>query len=147
MTSATSDILSILPHRPPMLLIDQVLELTEGQQASAQVFINPEWDIFAGHFPLHPLLPGIYLTEILAQTAGVMLLSVPAHRECLPVLFEINHMRFLHPVHPGDTLRTEAALKMVSENMYVCKVSAWMGERRVAKGELTMVLVAHQDHT
>lgn len=140
MTLSSSDLLTILPHRPPMLLLDLVSELSPGQSACGQVFIDPKWDIFAGHFPLHPILPGIYITEIMAQTAGAMLLSVPEHRGCLPILFEVSHMRFLRPVHPGDTLRTEVSLKMTSEHMYVCRALAYVGEHCVAKGELTMVL-------
>lgn len=144
MTLSYDDILSLLPHRPPMLLLDRVTELTPGQSASAQVYIDPNWEIFAGHFPLHAVLPGIYLTEILAQTAGVMLLSLSENQECLPVLFEIGQMRFLHPVHPGDTLRTQVCLKLSAEQMHVCRTRAYVGDRCVAKGEVTMAVQAWQ---
>ncbi len=142
MTLSYDEILSILPHRPPMLLIDSASALIPGQSVCTQTYIDPEWDIFVGHFPRLALLPGIYLTEIMAQAAGIMLLSLPEHKGCLPILFEVNQMRFLHPVHPGDTLRGEVTLKVASGQMHVCRARAYTGERCVARGELTMAVGA-----
>lgn len=136
----TSDILSILPHRPPMLLVDEVSDLIPGQNASAQVYISPKWELFAGHFPDYPVLPGIYITEAMAQAAGVMLLTMPGSEGCLPLLFEVGRMRFLHPVLPGDTLCTQIRLSESSDTMYTCQASSCVEGRCVARGRLTLSL-------
>ncbi|MCI8894542.1 MAG: beta-hydroxyacyl-ACP dehydratase [Lachnospiraceae bacterium] len=136
----TADLLSILPHRPPMLLVDEVSDLICGQRASARVYIRPDWEVFTGHFPDRPVLPGIYITECMAQAAGAMLLAAPDNRGCLPLLFEVSRMRFLHPVLPGDTLCTQAALSEAAGDMYVCTAASYVGERCVARGRLTLAL-------
>lgn len=136
----STDILSLLPHRPPILLVDEVFGLLPGRQASAQVYLCPEWELFAGHFPGHPVLPGIYITECMAQAAGVMLLAVPGNRGCLPLLLEVNRMRYLRPALPGDTLRTQVTLAEASGAMYACKASSYIGDCCVAKGQLVLSL-------
>lgn len=70
------EVLNVLPHRDPMLLIDEVSRLVPGSEAVATFFVRPDWDIFRGHFPGQPVLPGVYSLEAMAQCAGLLLLSL-----------------------------------------------------------------------
>lgn len=135
-----SDIQAILPHKAPMLLIDQA-ELAEDGALHAKVHIHPDWDIFRGHFPGHPILPAIYITESMAQAADLILLTIPGNEGKLPLFLGISQMRFLRPVVPGDTLELSAKLECDSgDDMYDCAVSASVGGKRVALGKITLAL-------
>ena len=75
---------TVIPHREPMLLIDEVLEMVEGERIKTTLYLDPELDFFRGHFPGEPVMPGVLTVESMAQTADVLLLSMPAaafHRD------------------------------------------------------------------
>ena len=76
------EVLEILPHRPPMLLIDAASRLVPGSEAVATFYIDPQRDIFRGHFPDHPVLPGVYALEAMAQCADLLLLSAERYAGC-----------------------------------------------------------------
>ena len=129
----------ILPHRSPLLLVDEA-ELEENE-ASANFFVSPEMDIFKGHFPECPVLPGIYLTESMAQTADILILSMEGNRGKLPFFSSVNKMRFIRPVYPGNTIILKASVTADSGNgMYECSVSALVGGKKAAQGSLTIAL-------
>jgi 3-hydroxyacyl-[acyl-carrier-protein] dehydratase len=103
-----SDIMALLPHRFPFLLIDRVLEITrrKGLVAIKNVSINEPF--FAGHFPGYPIMPGVLVVEAMAQAGGVLLLTEIPDRENKLVLFSgIERAKFRRPVVPGDQLRIE----------------------------------------
>lgn len=136
-----TEIKAILPQRDPILLVDQVNELTAGSEIEASVYIDPDWDIFRGHFPGKPILPGIYITECLAQTAAVLLLSCSEHQGKLPLLFQVGQMRFLRTVTPGSEMQMIASVSAdVGNGMYDCKVRAFVSEKKVASGMITLAL-------
>lgn len=101
-------ILQCLPHRYPFLLVDRILE-TEGEQRVVgikNVTINEPF--FQGHFPGHPIMPGVLIVEAMAQTGGVLLLSALERPEEKVVYFmSLDGVRFRRPVVPGDQLRME----------------------------------------
>ena len=107
-----SEIETLIPHRPPFLWIDRVEELEPGVRCVAVKFVDPANPIFAGHFPAKPILPGVFLIEAVAQTAGVMLgsaaLQVAARSGGgVALLAAVNRFKFLKPVTPGQELRVE----------------------------------------
>lgn len=141
MSLSQTQIKEILPHRSPLLLLDSVSELIPGMSIVSSVTINPKWDIFSGHFPDYPVLPGIYITEGMSQAAALMLLSIPERNGKLPLLFQLQQIRFLHSVFPGDVMELKASLKCeLGNEMYDCKVSSYVNGKKIAYGIVTMAL-------
>ncbi len=102
------DILKILPHRFPFLLIDRVTELVRTKRIVALKNVTINEPFFAGHFPNFPIMPGVLVVEAMAQAGGVLLLSEFPDREQKLLLFTgIERAKFRRPVVPGDQLRIE----------------------------------------
>ncbi len=136
-----SDILKILPHRPPMLLIDRADDCVPGVSSKASLYIDPAWDVFRGHFPDAPVLPGVYLLESMAQSADLLLLTISGNESLIPYFFSADHMRFLRPVMPGDMVDLFAALSSApGGGLYECRVSASVGGHKCASGLITIAL-------
>ncbi len=105
------EIMSLLPHRYPFLLIDRVLEMEPRKRIVAikNVTINEEF--FQGHFPDYPIMPGVLMVEAIAQTGGALLLTeIPDRDSKLMVFTSIENARFRRPVIPGDQLRIEVTV-------------------------------------
>jgi 3-hydroxyacyl-[acyl-carrier-protein] dehydratase len=101
-------IMSILPHRYPFLLIDRVLESSRKKRIVAIKNVTINEPFFQGHFPDYAIMPGVLMVEAIAQAGGVLLLpEVPDHEHKLLVFSGINEARFRRPVTPGDQLRIE----------------------------------------
>src|ERR1017187_6242143 len=101
-------ILKILPHRYPMLLVDRVIELIRTKRIVAIKNVTINEPFFAGHFPDHPIMPGVLVVEAMAQAGGVLLLTEFTDRNEKLLLFTgIERARFRRPVIPGDQLRIE----------------------------------------
>jgi 3-hydroxyacyl-[acyl-carrier-protein] dehydratase len=141
-----SEIETLIPHRPPFLWIDRVEELEPGVRCVAVKFVDPANPVFAGHFPAKPILPGIFLIEAVAQTAGVMLGSssreVSAKSDArgrVALLAAVNRFKFLKPVTPGQTLRVET--KKLTDALQLACIggTVWVDGEMVANGELTVV--------
>lgn len=101
-------IMSILPHRYPFLLIDRVLEVTPRKRIVAIKNVTINEPFFTGHFPEYAIMPGVLMVEAIAQAGGVLLLpEIPEHETKLMVFSGIDRARFRRPVTPGDQLRIE----------------------------------------
>jgi 3-hydroxyacyl-[acyl-carrier-protein] dehydratase len=141
-----SEIETLIPHRPPFLWIDRVEELEPGVRCVAIKFVDPANPIFAGHFPAKPILPGVFLIEAVAQTAGVMLgsatpeVSAKSHEGVVALLAAVNRFKFLKPVIPGQTLRVETKKLTEALQMACIDGTVWVDGEIVAKGELSVVL-------
>ena len=106
------DILKILPHRYPFLLIDRVIELVRMKSIVALKNVTITEPFFQGHFPEKPIMPGVLIVEAIAQAGGLLLLTeVPNRDEMLMVFTGIEKARFRRPVVPGDQLRIEVVVK------------------------------------
>ena len=106
-------ILSVLPHRYPMLLVDRVLKIEPGQRISAMKNVTINEDMFNGHFPGHPVMPGVLLLEGMAQTGAILLLAdmeQEVRQSKLLVFTSVERGRFRRPVIPGDQLLYEVEM-------------------------------------
>jgi 3-hydroxyacyl-[acyl-carrier-protein] dehydratase len=127
-----AEIMRILPHRYPMLLIDRVIELRAQERAVGIKNVSANEPFFQGHFPGDPIMPGVLILEALAQAAAAMTMaSLGAATHGKPVYFMgVDEAKFRRPVRPGDQLRLEIALQRQRLGVWKFK-----GEARV-QGEL-----------
>ena len=107
------EITQILPHRYPMLLVDKITELEAGHRIVGLKNVTATEEFFQGHFPGHPVMPGVLLLESMAQVAGVLILVSRNTPGALSYFAKIEKARFHHPVRPGDTVVTEAILEVL----------------------------------
>src|SRR5262252_123727 len=107
-----NDLISILPHRYPFLLIDRVIDLTRKQRIVAIKNVTINEPFFQGHFPNLPIMPGVLIVEAIAQAGGALLLTEVKDRERKLMVFTgIERARFRRPVVPGDQVRIEVEVK------------------------------------
>jgi len=105
------EIMAILPHRYPFLLIDRVIEMERRQRIVAIKNVTINEPHFTGHFPDYPIMPGVLMVEAIAQTGGALLLTeIPDRDEKLMVFTGIDNAKFKRPVTPGDQLRIEVTV-------------------------------------
>jgi 3-hydroxyacyl-[acyl-carrier-protein] dehydratase len=140
------DILKILPHRYPLLLIDRVVELKRKQRIVAIKNVTINEPFFIGHFPGLPIMPGVLIVEAIAQAGGALLLTEVEDRSDKVMVFTgIERAKFRKPVSPGDQLRLEVELKGWREvpGMTAAKMQgyAFVGERKVAEAIVSCQLV------
>jgi 3-hydroxyacyl-[acyl-carrier-protein] dehydratase len=108
-----AEIEQIIPHREPLLLIDEVVDLTPGLAAAARKRVRDDEWYLAGHFPGRPVMPGVLIVEALAQTGAVAVLSEAENRGRLALFAGIDGCRFKRIVEPGDTLDLRCELERV----------------------------------
>lgn len=130
----------LLPHRYPFLLVDRVIELEMGKRVTAIKNVTINEPFFKGHFPGHPVMPGVLIIEALAQAAGVLfqLSANPDEHDgsALYYLVKIDKARFNAMVVPGDQLRLEVELKRLLRGMGMFVAHAMVGDKEVASCEL-----------
>ncbi len=135
------DIQMILPHRYPFLLVDRILEVKEGKRAVGLKNVSINEPFFPGHFPNHPVMPGVLIVEALAQVAAFTVLGRGEMKGKLGYFTGIDKMRFRRPVIPGDQLRLEAELLRQRAKMAKARVQATVAGEVAAAGEITFALV------
>ena len=140
------DILKILPHRYPLLLIDRVLELKRKERIVAIKNVTINEPFFVGHFPGLPIMPGVLIVEAIAQAGGALLLTeVDDRHDKVMVFTGIERAKFRRPVSPGDQLRLEVEVKgwRVVPGMTAAKMQgyAFVGEKRVAEAIVSCQLI------
>jgi 3-hydroxyacyl-[acyl-carrier-protein] dehydratase len=106
-----ADIMRIIPHRYPFLLVDRIVELEPGRRAVGIKQVTANEPQFTGHFPERPIMPGVLMVEALAQTAGVAVMTLDEYRGKLGLFAGIDECRFRRMVIPGDTLRLEITVE------------------------------------
>ena len=140
------DILKILPHRYPLLLIDRVLELKRKERIVAIKNVTINEPFFNGHFPGLPIMPGVLIVEAIAQAGGALLLTEVEDRTDKVMVFTgIERAKFRRPVSPGDQLRLEVEVKgwRAVPGMTAAKMQgyAYVGDKRVAEATVSCQLI------
>lgn len=136
-----NQIMEILPHRYPFLLVDKIIELEEGQRAVGIKNVTMNEPFFQGHFPARPIMPGVLICEALAQVGAVVILGMEENKGKLAVFTGINNFKFRRQVIPGDTLRLEVELTRMRGSMGKAEVCATVDGEVAAKGEISFALV------
>jgi len=132
------EIQSILPHRDDMLLVEEAF-VKEGKACARYTFRGDEW-FFRGHFPGSPVVPGIVLCEILAQSAAVLLGSAQTE-DRTPYFTGLDKVRFTHPVYPGDVFRTECTITKARSPFYFAQGRGFVGETLCVKADYSFALI------
>ena len=134
-------IAKVLPHRYPFLLVDRVVDIEEDHRIVAIKNVTANEEFFSGHFPGRPIMPGVLITEAMAQTAGVLLMRKPENRGMLAYIAEVDGLKFRRPVVPGDTLVMEAEVVRLKKRFGKVRTRALVQGVVVAEAEMTFSLV------
>lgn len=136
----TKEIMEIIPHRQPFMLIDTIEELEPGVKAVARKCVSYNEPYFAGHFPKEPVMPGVLIIEALAQTGAVAILSQPEFKGKTAYFAAINSAKFKGKVTPGDVLTLETEIVKVKGPIGVGSAKAYVDEKLVTTAELTFAI-------
>ena len=134
------EMMEIIPHRQPMLLVDRVEIVEENQKATGYKGITYNEPYFAGHFPQEPVMPGVLIMEAMAQTVAVLLLNKPEMRGKLGYYGAMNKVRFRKKVVPGTMLRMEVEILKQRGPVAMAYGKAYTDNDLAAEGEMTFMI-------
>jgi beta-hydroxyacyl-ACP dehydratase FabZ len=135
------EIMAHLPHRYPLLLVDRILELEPDRRIVGLKNVSANEPYFAGHFPGHPIMPGVLIVEAMAQVGGVLASLMPGSERKLAYFASIDRCRFRRPVRPGDQLIVEAVVVRFRTRMGKMRVTGRVDGEVVADGVFTYSMV------
>lgn len=135
------EIKKIIPHREPFLLIDEIVELESGKRGIGKYTLKGDEWFLKGHYPNNPIMPGVLICEALAQTGGVVVMSMPEFNGKTPLFGSINKAKFKRMVKPGDTLTLEVKLDRIIKNAGIGKAKATVGNEVACTCEITFIAV------
>lgn len=140
MKLSTKEIMEIIPHRQPFLLIDRIEELEPGVRAVGKKCVSYNEPFFAGHFPGEPVMPGVLTIEALAQVGAVAILSKPENKGKTAYFASINSAKFKQKVTPGDVLTLEVEIIKEKGPIGVGKATAVVDGKTAVTAELTFAI-------
>ena len=133
------EIMNLLPHRYPLLLVDKILEFEEGKSIICIKNVSFNEPFFNGHFPGYPVMPGVLILEALAQASGLLVFKTPSlcpPNESLYLFVGIDKARFKRPVVPGDQIELKVEMKKSKRGFAVFNATATVGNEVAASAEL-----------
>ena len=136
----TKEIMDIIPHRQPMLLIDTIEELEPGVRAVGKKCVSYNEPYFAGHFPGEPVMPGVLIVEALAQVGAVAILSCEEFKGKTAYFGAINSAKFKKKVVPGDVLILETEMIKQKGPIGIAKAKATVDAKTAVAAELTFAI-------
>jgi beta-hydroxyacyl-ACP dehydratase FabZ len=137
-----NEIMKILPHRYPMLLVDRIVEIDAGKRIVGIKNVSANEQFFQGHFPGAPVMPGVLIVEAMAQCAAVLILrDIPNREEKLFLFGGVDKARFRKPVIPGDQVRLECEILQRRSNSVKIHGTATVAGELVAEAEMLSVMV------
>ena len=134
------EIQKLLPHRYPFLLVDRIIDIEPGIKAVGIKNVTINEDFFQGHFPGHPIMPGVLIIEALAQVAGVLAFRSGISEGKSVYFMSIDKAKFRKPVVPGDQLRLEISILQQRGNVWKFSGNAVVEEKVVAEAEFTAMV-------
>jgi beta-hydroxyacyl-ACP dehydratase FabZ len=147
------NIMKVLPHRYPFLLVDRIVEIVPGEKATGLKNVTINEQFFVGHFPGHPVMPGVLILESMAQVAGILAFAsagdmddIEKNMEDKVIYFmSIDKVKFRRPVVPGDQLRQEIILTRQRGTIASFKAKTYVGDAMVAEAEMKAMLIDRQE--
>ena len=132
----------VIPHRDPMLLLDEVIGMEEEKNITTKFYIDPSREIFKGHFPEEPVLPGVYTVEIMAQTSDVLILSCERYKGKIPLFIGIDKVKFLSKIKPGDTLEIKSKISFENKEKAIvtCSAEVYNNDILACTGDVTLAM-------
>jgi 3-hydroxyacyl-[acyl-carrier-protein] dehydratase len=140
-------VMTVLPHRYPMLLIDRITHLTPMRRATGYKNLTVNEEFFQGHFPGTPMMPGVLMIEALAQLGGTIILTPADFERRTAVLTGINRAKFRRPAVPGDRLDMEVILVRMRSNMGYVEAETKVDGKLVCSAELMFAVIDHPKAT
>jgi len=137
----TKEIMDIIPHRHPFLMIDTIEELEIGVKAVGKKCVSMNEPYFAGHFPGNPVMPGVLIIEALAQVGAVAMLNMPELKGKTAYFAGIDKAKFRKKVEPGDVLLLETNIVKIKGPLGIGKAVATVDGKKVCEAELTFAIM------
>jgi 3-hydroxyacyl-[acyl-carrier-protein] dehydratase len=137
-----NEILTILPHRYPFLLVDKIVELEEGKRAKGIKNVTVNEPFFQGHFPGHPVMPGVLIVESMAQVGGILAFKSAKVEDQVLYFMGIDDARFRKPVLPGDRLELTVEVLRRRGKVWSLKGEAFVDGALVAEAKLLATIMA-----
>ena len=136
-----NQIMAVLPHRYPFLLVDRIISLEDSVRAVGIKNVSINEHFFQGHYPGTPIMPGVLIVEAMAQLSGVLLLKKLERTEQVAVLLSMDKVKLRKTVHPGDQLRLEAEVVRSKARTAQVNTRAWVGDELAAEAKIRFMLV------
>lgn len=136
-----NQIMEIIPHRFPMLLIDRVEEVEPGKKITGYKNVTINEPFFQGHYPGKPIMPGVLIIEALAQLGAVAILSMDEYKGKTPIFGSIKNAKFRKMVIPGDVLKLEVEMIKIKGPAGIGRAVATVDGKKAAEAEITFMIV------
>ena len=135
-------IMKVIPHRDPMLLVDEVVSMEPEKEINTKFYVGPEREIFKGHFPGDPVLPGVYTVEIMAQSSDILILSMDRYAGKTPLFIGINNVKFKSPIRPDHPLEIHSANTHEREEKAIvtCSAEVYDAGTLACTGDVTLAM-------